>query len=409
MEIPPPLPPQSPLPPPLPGLPSRSLASAEQAAQASLFAPVMGIVVNLFVTPQLRGQRIPMLITSSVGMLLILAGFGFGVFALVRARGQQVKFRLKAIIGICLSSILIFLGLLSIPGLIKAKQRAQQLSTLSGARQGFVTKIIRKKRESFAPPTPPEEIFKLVNYRGPLGEMPAYLSPSPGDGKKHPAIIWLVGGFANSINEIAWERGPAKNDQSGSAFREAGIIMMYPSLRGGNENPGSVENFYGEVDDVLAARDFLAQQDYVDPDRIYLGGHSTGGTLVLLIAESSDKFRAVFSFGPVRTPADYGEDVLFFDTSNKKEFLLRAPVVWLSSIHTATFALEGTEEPSNLDALDRLSAASQNDLVHFYHAKGYNHFSTLQPITRLMATKILADNAAGPSNITFSETELSRK
>ena len=31
---------------------------------------------------------------------------------------------------------------------------------------------------------------------------------------------------------------------------------------------------------------FLAKQDYVDPKRIYLGGHSTGGTLALLTAET---------------------------------------------------------------------------------------------------------------------------
>ena len=33
--------------------------------------------------------------------------------------------------------------------------------------------------------------------------------------------------------------------------------MMFPSLRGGNNNPGSKEGFFGEVDDVLAAADLL--------------------------------------------------------------------------------------------------------------------------------------------------------
>ena len=74
--------------------------------------------------------------------------------------------------------------------------------------------------------------------------------------------------------------------------------MMFPSLRGGNDNPGKKEGFLGEVNDVLAASEFLSRQEYVDPDRIYLGGHSTGGTLALLVAASTDKYRAVFSFGP---------------------------------------------------------------------------------------------------------------
>ena len=55
--------------------------------------------------------------------------------------------------------------------------------------------------------------------------------------------------------------------------------------------------------------------DYVDPDQIYLGGHSTGGTLALLVAESTDRFRAIFSFGPVANMRNYGTDILFFDLS----------------------------------------------------------------------------------------------
>ena len=66
---------------------------------------------------------------------------------------------------------------------------------------------------------------------------------------------------------------------------------------------------------MLAAADYLARQDYVDPKRIYLGGHSTGGTLVMLVAESTDRFRAVFSFGPADDVRGYGPSYLPFDTS----------------------------------------------------------------------------------------------
>ena len=67
---------------------------------------------------------------------------------------------------------------------------------------------------------------------------------------------------------------------------------MFPSLRGGNDNPGRREGFFGEVDDILAATDYLARQPHVDPKRIYLGGHSTGGTMVMLVAESTDRYCA---------------------------------------------------------------------------------------------------------------------
>jgi hypothetical protein len=70
---------------------------------------------------------------------------------------------------------------------------------------------------------------------------------------------------------------------------------MFPVLRGGNDNQVPKESFLGEVQDVVAAAGHLEDLPYVDSDRIYLGGHSTGGTLALLVAECSDRFRAVCS------------------------------------------------------------------------------------------------------------------
>src|SRR5262249_33718036 len=145
------------------------------------------------------------------------------------------------------------------------------------------------------------------------------ISPDPRDGKKHPAVIWIRGGVDyNSIGDV-WMEMTATNDQNASAFRKAGIIMMFPSQRGGNDNPGFKEAFFGEVEDIIAAANHLAKQDFVDPNRIYLGGHSIGGTLVLLVAESTARFRAVFSFGPAASIAGYGSELVLFDTLDKRE------------------------------------------------------------------------------------------
>ena len=109
---------------------------------------------------------------------------------------------------------------------------------------------------------------------------------------------------------------------------------MFPSLRGGNDNPGQNEGFFGEVDDVIAAAAFLSRQDYVDPKRIYLGGHSTGGTLVMLVAEYSDRFRAVFSFGPADDVRGYGGQFVPANLSDPKDYELRSPGRWLSSVRS---------------------------------------------------------------------------
>lgn len=277
--------------------------------------------------------------------------------------------------------------------------------SLPEARLNFKTTLMRHEAEHEPVPPAPPQLFRTVHYDSPIGKMAAYISQPPKDGQRHPAIVWIVGGFSNSIGGTPWEDAPADNDQSASAFWKAGIVTMYPSFRGGNDNPGYKESFYGEVDDALAAADYLAKQDFVDPSHIYLGGHSTGGTLALLAAESSNRFRAVFSFGPADEVGGYGDEYLVFDTTNRKELDLRAPKLWLSSIHDPTFVFEGTSSPSNIDGLRIMQAASSNPKVQFYPVMGFSHFSILAPMTQLLATKILADS--GPAtNITFTDQEM---
>ncbi len=277
--------------------------------------------------------------------------------------------------------------------------------SLTEARQGFQTKLATRRTAKDPAPDPPQPAFPLVHSDAPAGQMAAYLTPDPKDGKKHPAIVWITGGDCNSIGEV-WEEAPASNDQTASAYRKAGIIMMFPSLRGGNDNPGVKEGFLGEVDDVLAATDYLAQQPFVDPSRIYLGGHSTGGTLVLLVAECSPRFRAVFSFGPVDNVAGYGPEYLPFDTSNPREIELRSPGRWLASIQSLVFVFEGTVQ-GNLSSLRTMARASTNPKAHFLSVRGAIHFSLLAPTNRLIAEKILRDDGA-ETNLAFTEEEVSR-
>ena len=295
---------------------------------------------------------------------------------------------------------------------VAACQKAQNLpgdepaeKSLVDARRGFTTKLVRKVRLGVPADEPPEKLFQLIHYPSPAGSLAAYVGVRPPDSAKHPAIIWIIGGFSNSISDIAWTPGPRDNDQSASAFRKAGIVMMYPSLRGGNDNPGAMETFYGEVDDVLAAADYLAKLEYVDPQRIYLGGHSTGGTLAMLAAECSDRFRTVFAFGPVDDVEGYGNEVLPFDTHNRREFDLRAPGKWLTAIRNPTFVIEGTRGGSNIASLHAMSRKPHGAHVHFLEAAGADHFGTLFPLTRLLAQKIVKDTGETP-NITLTSGEL---
>ena len=275
--------------------------------------------------------------------------------------------------------------------------------SLLEARKGFHTKLTQPDATREPVPTPPASAFRLVRYDAPSGQLAAYLTPPPRDARPHPAIIWITGGDCNSIGDV-WSPAPPDNDQTAAAYRAAGIVMMFPSLRGGNDNPGQKEGFLGEVDDVLAAADFLAGQSYVDANRIYLGGHSTGGTLVLLVAECSARFRAVFSFGPVDNVRGYPKEFLPFSNGNPQEFELRSPGRWLASIQTPTFVFEGTGQ-GNLASLRKMEASCRNPSVHFIVVDGASHFSVLAPTNRRLAAKILAD--AGPAGaITVTADDL---
>jgi hypothetical protein len=261
--------------------------------------------------------------------------------------------------------------------------------TLGEARAAHSPRFESQEHANYPLTKPPRGVFNAVTYRSPVGELGAYVTPAPKGGGKLPAIIWLTGGDSSTLDDV-WSPTDPSNDQSASAYRMAGIVMMFPSLRGGNQNPGHREGFYGEVDDILAAADYLASLPYVDPKRIYLGGHSTGGTLVLLTAEMSGRFRAVFAFGPVAQAGDYGGNFLPCGLTDRTELKLRSPVFWLSDIQSPVFILEG--EGGNAESLQELATAGAgNPNLKTVLFPGYDHFGVLSPINTLIARKILAD------------------
>lgn len=275
----------------------------------------------------------------------------------------------------------------------------KETRSLPEARKGFSTKLAKRVVANEPVANPPVGVFELVKYPTQKGSFPAYLTPDPRDGKKHPAIIWITGGDCNTIGEV-WDAAEPGNDQTAGQFRKAGVVMLFPSLRGGNENPGPQESFLGEVDDVLAAADFLAKQPYVDPKRIYLGGHSTGGTLVLLVAESSPRFAAVFSLGPVSEIDGYTPD-MFHCEPTEQEIRLRSPGYWLHSIQSPTFVIEGTE--GNALELVKMQRRNQNKKAKFFLVQGADHFGVIGPINALLAKKVAT--GTGPISITDEELQ----
>ena len=259
--------------------------------------------------------------------------------------------------------------------------------TLARLRASFTTEVqLEPQLEPAA--DPPSDVFAKVHYRAPLGDNVAYVTP-PTEGDRKPAIVWIAGGFEWSIGPWLWEPAPRENDQTAAAFRNAGVILMLPALRGQNGNPGRPECFGGEVDDVIAAAEFLSSRPDVDPDRIYLGGHSTGGTMALLVAESTDRFREVFAFGPVTHPVVYGAQGCLPESLSDRELEIRSAGQYLHEITTPTFILEG--EYGNAAMLEVFDSLRGDAPVEVVEVPGANHFDVLAPATETLANRILGD------------------
>jgi len=259
--------------------------------------------------------------------------------------------------------------------------------SLVAARRGFVTRLVRTGPVAGPPDDPTGSPWELIRYVSPVGELAAYVTPNPGDGVRHAAILWITGGDCNSLHDI-WSERPRARDLTARAFREAGFVVLTPSLRGGNDNPGRREGLLGEVDDVLAATRHLAGLPYVDAGQLYLGGHSAGGALVMLVAASSDQYRGVFALGPVANAWELGEEGVYCDLNDPQEVRLRSPIHWLHCVQSPLWVFEGAER-GNWESCEIMSRRNDNPQIQFAAVPGHDHESVVAPLTELLARKLI--------------------
>jgi formylglycine-generating enzyme required for sulfatase activity/dienelactone hydrolase len=190
------------------------------------------------------------------------------------------------------------------------------------ARSQFRTKLLRKgppPQPAGPLPKPPAGVTEIEYTSGEL-RLKAWLNRPADEQRKRPAVVFLHGGFAFGTGD--WEQA--------QPYRDAGFIVLTPTLRGENGQAGAWSSFYDEVGDVLAATEYLSKQPYVDAGNIFLAGHSVGGTLTLLSAMASSRFRAAASFDGNPLSADR-PDFVPFDTRDPREIQLRSPLVYTTS------------------------------------------------------------------------------
>ena len=127
-------------------------------------------------------------------------------------------------------------------------------------------------------------------------------------------------------------------------FRDSGYIVLEPVLRGESGQPGKFTLYYDELDDVLAAADALASLPYVDSKRLFVAGHSAGGTLAMLAAMTPNRFRQAASFSGTCNQLDMDPMWITFDTSNMHEFEMRSPLAFATSFKCPIRLYHGDQE-----------------------------------------------------------------
>lgn len=253
-------------------------------------------------------------------------------------------------------------------------------------------------RDRTPPVPPPAGELELVQFAAPLGDHPAYVS-AVAAGARRPAVVWLGGGAHFGLSERVWQtQGPGQTqapDLSARALRAAGIVTMYPALRGASFSPGHPECFLGEVDDVIAAADYLAQRPDVDERRIYLGGHDTGATLALLVAASTSRFRGVLALGPVGDVLEYDDSCVPEGASDAVRHP-RQPFRFLHEIEAPTYVVEGARAATAraFPILERYVGAAP---VRFLTIEGADHESVVAAGAAALAQAIAEDAGERPA------------
>jgi hypothetical protein len=122
------------------------------------------------------------------------------------------------------------------------------------------------------------------------------------------------------------------------------------------------------VDDVLAAAEYLSKQPYVDSKHLFVAGHSVGGTMTLLAAMASKRFRAAASFDGACYRPEFitRAKSMPFDTSDPREIQLRSPLAYAGSFKCPLRIYHGSESASFFRLMSlRTAALAKADSLFF--------------------------------------------
>lgn len=202
---------------------------------------------------------------------------------------------------------------------------------------------VRSRRVYFAANTSDHEMVPAYVFT------PWHLEP----GKRLPGLVMVHGGYHSQIDSEYFELIAA-------AVRN-GYAVIWPEYRGSAGYGETVyENNYGQTDvaDVIAAADYLAKREFVDPARMGIFAHSRGGLVELLALERYPKrfqaaveiagvmdFLAYMTYKPDSRRYDVAKEAQFggkLPSQNLVPYLAIQPLIHTETIETPLLALATT-------------------------------------------------------------------
>lgn len=189
-----------------------------------------------------------------------------------------------------------------------------------------------------------------------------------GEGDRPEHLPYVRAGFAVVAYEVD---GPLAQNASGKAIFKAALEFK-------NAEAGLVN--------ARAALDYaLAKIPQIDPSRIYTAGHSSAGTISLLVAEREPRVRAAVAYAPASNVEKFlGEDkVAAFDSiiPDYREFLRRtSPYAGAKDLNCPLFLFHAEDDKVvaisySEDFVKEVS--SHNPSVTFVRVAKGGHFSAM--------------------------------
>jgi dipeptidyl aminopeptidase/acylaminoacyl peptidase len=213
--------------------------------------------------------------------------------------------------------------------------------------------------------------------------VPCYVFTPAGmpKGSKRPALVMVHGGFHEKLDWRFFNLIDAAVSH--------GYAVVFPEYRGSTGYGETIyTNTYGitDVADVLAAADYIAGKDFVDPARVGILGHSRGGMTTLLAIEKAPKrfqaaveiagltdFLAYMSYKPDARRLEVANEKGFggkLPAQNLPPYMEVSPLNHVDKIQTPLLVLATTGDkivPLQLHTLRLLDALKARDKVFDSH------------------------------------------